>query len=222
MEITTSLTSEFVSLLRHDLVERIDANQETWSDGRRQEFDTALRDRMRPLLQALMRTKGILEATLAWREVVMAEVRAAVKRVRALRPGACVVNNVENRNSEYRCLTWATMLQHPQRTYLIPYRWTQLHLPTRSEGVASLRVMDHTAFLELARGMYRSLLNCIEGVHRQGAIIVEVVQRIQCVTILSLTALPRSCALVPRQVAPRACRCDRAPGGANGHALVGG
>ena len=81
MEITSSLTSEFVGLLRHDLVERIDANQEMWSDARRQEFNMSLRDRLRPLLQSLVRTRGILEATLSWRDVVMTEVRGVIKRV---------------------------------------------------------------------------------------------------------------------------------------------
>ena len=81
MEITSSLTSEFVGLLRHDLVERIDANQEMWSEARRQEFNMSLRDRLRPLLQSLVRTRGILEATLSWRDVVMTEVRGVIKRV---------------------------------------------------------------------------------------------------------------------------------------------
>ena len=41
--------------------------------------------------------------------------------------------------------------------------------------------MTHPEFLELARGMYRSLLNCIEGLHRQSAIVVEVIQSLQYV-----------------------------------------
>ena len=81
MEITTALTSEFVNLLRVDLVERIDSNQESWSEERRQAFNMSLRDRLRPLLQALIRTKGILEATLSWREVVMTEIRNTLRRV---------------------------------------------------------------------------------------------------------------------------------------------
>ncbi len=81
MEITSSLTSEFVNLLQHDLVERIDSNPHTWSETKKQDFDGSLRDRLRPLLQSLVRTKGILETTLSWREVVMTEVRSTVKRV---------------------------------------------------------------------------------------------------------------------------------------------
>ena len=81
MEIASSLTSEFVNLLQHDLVERIDSNLHTWPEAKRQDFDGSLRDRLRPLLQSLVRTKGILETTIAWREVVLTEVRNTVKRV---------------------------------------------------------------------------------------------------------------------------------------------
>ena len=42
--------------------------------------------------------------------------------------------------------------------------------------------MTHPAFMDLTRGMYRSLLNCIEGLHRQGAIVIEVIQSIQYVS----------------------------------------
>ena len=39
--------------------------------------------------------------------------------------------------------------------------------------------MTHPVFLDLARGMCRSLLNCIEGLHRQDAIVIEVIQSLQ-------------------------------------------
>ncbi|TBU35477.1 Vps54-domain-containing protein [Dichomitus squalens] len=145
MEITSSLTSEFVSLLRHDLVERIDSNQHTWSETRKSDFNMSLRDRLRPLLQSLLRTKGILEATLSWREVVMAEVGSTIKRR---------IPSLEIGDDS------------------IPPHF-------RSNAAAELRAMTHPAFMDLARGMYRSLLNCIEGLHRQGAIVIEVVQSIQ-------------------------------------------
>ncbi|KAI8982849.1 Vps54-domain-containing protein [Trametes punicea] len=144
MEITSSLTSEFVNLLRQDLVERIDSNHETWPEPRRQDFDMSLKDRLRPLLQSLVRTKGILEATMSWRDVVMTEVRSTVKRpIPALELGE------------------------------------DDSIPRQSGVAAELRAMSHSSFMDLARSMYRSLLNCIEGLHRENAIIVEVVQGIQ-------------------------------------------
>ncbi len=55
------------------------------------------------------------------------------------------------------------------------------NLSYRSNGAADLRSMSHSAFLDLARSMYRGYLNCIEGLHRQGAIVIDVVQSIQYV-----------------------------------------
>lgn len=81
MEITSSLSSEFVNLLRHDLVERIDSKYDYWPEAQRHDFNMSLKDRLRPLLQSLVRTKGILEATISWRDVVMTEVRSTIKRV---------------------------------------------------------------------------------------------------------------------------------------------
>lgn len=88
MEITSSLTSEFVNVLRLDLVERIDADPASFEQGRKDDRDMSLKDRMRPLLQCLARTKGIREATVSWREIVMTEVRTTLRRVSAvfLRP----------------------------------------------------------------------------------------------------------------------------------------
>lgn len=91
MEIASSLSSELVSVLRVDLVERINRGR----DGRRQHaslgdmngkmklngLDQGLRDRLRPLLQGLVRTKGLKEGILSWREVVLGEVRGVVKAV---------------------------------------------------------------------------------------------------------------------------------------------
>jgi vacuolar protein sorting-associated protein 54 len=79
MEIASSLTSELVNVLRVDLVERV--NLDT-SQGGNADIDQTLRDRLKPLLQGLSRTKGMREATVSWREVVLGELKATVKRVR--------------------------------------------------------------------------------------------------------------------------------------------
>lgn len=75
LEIASSLTAELVEILRLDLVERIPElpSQET--------LDQSLRDRLRPLLQGLLRTKSLREATLSWRDVALAEVRNCAKPV---------------------------------------------------------------------------------------------------------------------------------------------
>jgi vacuolar protein sorting-associated protein 54 len=77
-EIAASLTSEVVSVLRLDLVARIDAPPGVPRD---ENPNLLLKDRLRPLLIGLVRTKGLDGAMLSWREVVMEEVRAVMKRV---------------------------------------------------------------------------------------------------------------------------------------------
>ncbi|OSX65343.1 hypothetical protein POSPLADRAFT_1133849 [Postia placenta MAD-698-R-SB12] len=79
MQITSSLTSEFVNVLRLDLVERIDADGSGDQD-KEKDRNMSLKDRLRPLLQSLARTKGVREAAASWREVVMAEVRSMLRR----------------------------------------------------------------------------------------------------------------------------------------------
>ena len=75
LEIASSLTAELIEVLRHDLVERVPESPS------REELDQSLRDRLRPLLQGLLRTKTLREATLSWRDVALAEVRNCAKPV---------------------------------------------------------------------------------------------------------------------------------------------
>ncbi|KAJ7157013.1 Vps54-like protein-domain-containing protein [Mycena crocata] len=73
-EITSSLSAELVSVLRVDLLERISTGAPNNNDL------PSLKDRLRPLLQGLTRTKGVREATLSWREVVLDEMRGVIRR----------------------------------------------------------------------------------------------------------------------------------------------
>jgi vacuolar protein sorting-associated protein 54 len=75
LEIASSLTTEMVEVLRLDLVERIPESPS------REGLDQSLRDRLRPLLQGLLRTKSLREAALSWRDVALAEVRNCAKPV---------------------------------------------------------------------------------------------------------------------------------------------
>ena len=76
MEIAASLSSELVSVLRSDLEVRINKNGEADSEA-----DQGLKDRLKPLLLNLVRTKGLKEGMLSWREVVLIEVNGLVKKV---------------------------------------------------------------------------------------------------------------------------------------------
>ncbi|KAF9651471.1 Vps54-domain-containing protein [Thelephora ganbajun] len=73
LEIASSLTTELVEVLRLDLTERIPGLPS------REALDQSLGDRLRPLLQGLLRTKSLREATISWRDVALAEVRNCAK-----------------------------------------------------------------------------------------------------------------------------------------------
>lgn len=75
MQIAASLSSEFVQVLRHDLELRA---ADMTSDSKR---DEGLKDRLKPLLLNLVRTKGLKEGMLSWREVVLVDMRSLVKKI---------------------------------------------------------------------------------------------------------------------------------------------
>ncbi|KAH7910760.1 Vps54-like protein-domain-containing protein [Hygrophoropsis aurantiaca] len=75
MEIASSLTTDLVNVLKMDLLDRVHGVSS--SDAN---YNLTFKDRLKPLLQGLLQTKGLREATLSWREVVMNETRGTVKR----------------------------------------------------------------------------------------------------------------------------------------------
>lgn len=89
LDIATSLATELVTLLKTDLLVRLDQAsrgiQGAVGDSSKPEKDAdariSLRDQLKPLLLGLKRTHGLQDATLKWREVALAEIRACVKRV---------------------------------------------------------------------------------------------------------------------------------------------
>lgn len=74
MEITSSLTTELVNVLKLDLLDRVNGAPE-----RNGNVNLSFKDRLRPVLQGLLRTKGIREATVSWREVVTSEMQGIMK-----------------------------------------------------------------------------------------------------------------------------------------------
>jgi vacuolar protein sorting-associated protein 54 len=81
LEIASSLSSEVVGILRVDLLDRMDMKTPIPTTPNQSDINQTLKDRLHPLLHGLMRTKGIREATLSWREVVMGEMARVIKRV---------------------------------------------------------------------------------------------------------------------------------------------
>ena len=80
-QITMSLTTDLVTALKLDLLDRVSADSETYHPVANPNL--TMKDRLRPLLQGLLRTNGIREAIVSWREIVMSEVRGIMKRVGA-------------------------------------------------------------------------------------------------------------------------------------------
>ncbi|KAJ7510150.1 Vps54-like protein-domain-containing protein [Mycena galericulata] len=149
MEITSSLSAELVSVLRVDLLERISINVPSTPDTRSQ----SLKDRLRPLLQGLARTKGVREATLSWREVVLDEVRGVIRR---------------------QIPAFDIADEEPSRS---PTPNTNGGADTPRPGLANhLRNMPHTEFLELIQATYKSFLNAVEGLHAQGSAFLDVLE----------------------------------------------
>ena len=74
-EITSSLTSDLVATLKVDLLERIHTNDIVIGSN------TDVCDRLRPLIQGLVRTKNLRESIAEWRGVVVGEVQGIVRQV---------------------------------------------------------------------------------------------------------------------------------------------
>jgi vacuolar protein sorting-associated protein 54 len=75
-EITSSLTSDLVATLKVDLLERIHTNDLVVVGDK-----TDVCDRLRPLIQGLVRTKNLRESIAEWRGVVLGEVQGIVRQV---------------------------------------------------------------------------------------------------------------------------------------------
>ncbi|KAI0039918.1 Vps54-domain-containing protein [Auriscalpium vulgare] len=76
LEIASSLTTDLVAVLKVDFVERVHGSPE----HSRADSDAGLRDRLRPLIQGLARTRTLREAVSEWRGVVLSEVKGVIRR----------------------------------------------------------------------------------------------------------------------------------------------
>ncbi|TFK54701.1 Vps54-domain-containing protein [Heliocybe sulcata] len=151
-QIATSLSSEVVSVLRLDLLARIDSTSTPKGDVEQAEndIDLTLRDRLRPLLGGLARArhrdseKGGVEAVIeSWRDVVLVEVKGVVKRQ--------LPSGIDFDDSE-----------------------TQ-----KSALDTHFKSLSQAEFMSWIRATYDSLLKCIKGIKTQNGILVEVLEGLQ-------------------------------------------
>ncbi|KAF8637425.1 hypothetical protein AX17_002920 [Amanita inopinata Kibby_2008] len=148
------LTLEIAASLSSEIVGvlRLDLGERIAGKGEKEHtINQNLRDRLTPLLHGLLRTKGFKEATLSWREVVLGEIRGIIK---AWVPGfdsdeGDDGSGLQNGKSEAR------------------------------PGLANhLRDMSHAEFMNLIRGIYKSLFNGIEGLQAQGHVFTDVLETV--------------------------------------------
>lgn len=82
-EIATSLSSDLVNILKDDLLERMEGArlQALGQPEERSSNGNTLEEKMQTLLRGLMRTNGIKDAVLTWREIATRLMREVLKRV---------------------------------------------------------------------------------------------------------------------------------------------
>lgn len=118
MQIAASVSSDLVAVLKEDWLSYIESRESdplkavlsnpsspngtlspngnpVESEGRDPERDRGLKDRLKPLLMNLVRTKGLKEGILSWREVIMQELKALASQVGPEQP----------RDNDICCLT---------------------------------------------------------------------------------------------------------------------
>ncbi|KAF8891227.1 Vps54-like protein-domain-containing protein [Infundibulicybe gibba] len=174
MEITSSLSSELVSVLRMDLLDRIaeapqgrgnhaapnpsmiDVPPEDGapdSNPMSASLSLNLHDRLRPLMHDLFRTKGVKEAILSWREIALAVVRGII---RTHLPSFTFDDDDYNKA--------------PTNSNGIP--------DSKSSWLANhLRAIQHDEFLLLMNEIYKKQLNAIKGLKEQAKIVSDVLDR---------------------------------------------
>ncbi|KIJ10486.1 hypothetical protein PAXINDRAFT_86004 [Paxillus involutus ATCC 200175] len=159
MEITSSLTTDLVNALKLDLLDRVNADLECSEPANN--MNLTLKDRLRPLLQGLLRTKGIREATVSWREVVTKEVRGIIKRhLPSFDP------DEEDKSPK-------------GVTRQVAHVWMVL-----------LRSKTHAEFLTIMLQVHKSLMNGIEGLQIQNGILINVLESQQApISSLDLPSL---------------------------------
>ncbi|KAH9956609.1 Vps54-like protein-domain-containing protein [Russula dissimulans] len=155
-EITSSLTSDLVAALKIGLHERI---HRTSSPPEDQE-DVC--DRLRPLIQGLIRTRNLRESIAEWRGVALGEVRGITRQ------HIPSFNPAEDTQKEF------TDARSVIRNTSVPLLFNAI-----SSWVTSLRSMTHQEFRTLLRSILQDFLNCIEGLQILNSNITAVIESAQ-------------------------------------------
>jgi vacuolar protein sorting-associated protein 54 len=167
LEIAANLSQELILVLRHDLEERVSDEQgmSAKANGHvNNERDDGLRNRLNPVLQNLVRARGLKDAISQWRDVVLGEVRKVAKEAVSGFDKEWDEEKEENRCVEIYC-------QYPAYLYVVYFR-TAL--------VQHFKDMEHSEFMPVLQKVYKRFLALVEGVHSQNGLINHLLESIQC------------------------------------------
>ncbi|EGO21066.1 hypothetical protein SERLADRAFT_441455 [Serpula lacrymans var. lacrymans S7.9] len=144
MEVASSLTTDLVSVLKADFSDRVNGGSKILSNKANMEI--TLKDRLRPLLQGVVRTKSVRDAVVSWREVVMNDVRGIIKR-------HLPSFNLDEDNPKA----------------------SKGSAESEKGGLANhLRSKSHEEFMALISLIYEDCLNGAESIRSQGSVLLEV------------------------------------------------
>ncbi|KAG2020072.1 retrograde transporter, variant 3 [Coprinopsis cinerea AmutBmut pab1-1] len=162
MEIAASLSAEFVAIMKDDWASYVESlpsapilteteKADAATAGRDERRDQFLSDRLKPLLLNLVRTKGLKEGLLSWREVVLSEINGFIVKDLPM-----FVQDQEQANGADASKS-----------------------DSKQELANHLRSMSHIEFTTLMTRIYMNLLGGIERLKAQGDVIIELLKNLK-------------------------------------------
>ncbi|KZT39716.1 Vps54-domain-containing protein [Sistotremastrum suecicum HHB10207 ss-3] len=168
-QITESLTRELLLVFKTNLEERIAAPRKAVSPGSKVEDSLPLsldntrqlRASSTRLIHGLVRTNGIKDVIVKWRNSIMDVIKSSVKKH----------------------LPSSDFDEDESGT-------TRKSVSERSASLASfLREKSHQDFTVTQNAIYDTLLNCLEGINAQGKVLIEILEEISLPKDLELPSL---------------------------------
>ncbi|KAK4053763.1 hypothetical protein OIV83_001419 [Microbotryomycetes sp. JL201] len=171
-QIAKSLEAEIIAVLEHELdtsIREFMTQNSAWKGKAREDTQPSAdtkertRERIRPVVQGLVRSGGLDAAIAAWRELALREVRS---RVRQFLPASDSTPVVEEDDALAQLA-----IKSVSRS--------SLDMGTISEKSLSLakrlRALSHEAFLELCKSTFLALLACIEVVNMHAQVLGDLI-----------------------------------------------
>ncbi|GAW01336.1 Vps54-domain-containing protein [Lentinula edodes] len=152
LEIASSLSDELVSILRDDLLWRIGNGGSIATGSGKETVSEETKNQLTELLVGLIKTRGLKEATLSYREIVFDEFRGLTRK----------------HFSGFEA-------ESPSPTPTDP----TLNYAERPQLATHLRSLSHPDFMSVIRAIYRDMLSGVEGLHVQIALLGEISESIE-------------------------------------------